>query len=535
MKKILALAMIGVPLFFDGARAAAPGVVANRQQESPSPAVEVVYERSSRGWTTSDFAAILQAMAKEIRQANRLSLEEHQVPILGPVGLKQTYLEWFRPGRPRYTFSIDVKLGEGRLFKSEKQHGALLQRHRVLGSDERATMTPGQLADRFDGLVEDLGDGALSFEGSELVIGETVDFSVVHTISGNKPVHGIQISLRFGEEVPREETRPATRYKRESESISMAEVGKLLERLGREIQERGTISLGGSTFAVSGQGSLEISSVEGGRRGGTSIGIEFGTAREGIPPRKEFHVPYERRSQRWAPADLAELVAALGETLAETGTFVLEDDSVALAGNASVEQRLTERFGPGQGGRQQRQHAFYLDIGFGQDELPVPEEEYVKELGAQEKLAKEESTDVDQAGLARRLRSLSRDLKAGRVRVGAKELAVGEDLDFRLKRTSSTDGRSHRIQVMFAFGELVGRPRAAGPPPGHSYSRESPDTRMRDIAELFRRIGTEILRDGTFRLGGADFQAGETADFEIKAREGRGLEIEVSHKPASQE
>ncbi|MCZ6759489.1 MAG: hypothetical protein O7D29_03805, partial [Gemmatimonadetes bacterium] len=230
-----------------------------------------------------------------------------------------------------------------------------------------------------------------------------MDFSVVHTISGNKPVHGIQISLRFGEEVPREETRPATRYKRESESISMAEVGKLLERLGREIQERGTISLGGSTFAVSGQGSLEISSVEGGRRAGTSIGIEFGTAREGTPPRKEFHVPYERRSQRWAPADLAELVAALGETLAETGTFVLEDDSVALAGNASVEQRLTERFGPGPGGRQQRQHAFYLDIGFGQDELPVPEEEYVKELGAQEKLAKEESTDVDQAGLARRL------------------------------------------------------------------------------------------------------------------------------------
>ncbi len=46
MKKILALAMIGVPLFFDGARAAAPGVVANRQQESPPPAVEVVYERS---------------------------------------------------------------------------------------------------------------------------------------------------------------------------------------------------------------------------------------------------------------------------------------------------------------------------------------------------------------------------------------------------------------------------------------------------------------------------------------------------------
>ncbi len=384
-------------------------------------------------------------------------------------------------------------------------------------------MAPGQLADYLDALGQDLSDGVFDFEGNQLEIGETVDFSILHTASGKAAVEGVQITFPFGEEIPREQPEAARRmvYKRESEFVSMAEVGKLLERFGKEIQDKGSISVGGTGFAVSGRGTLEIKSSEG-RRNSVEISISPGRAQP--PGQKGFYVPYERRSQGWTPADLAAIVAAVGETLAGTGVFVLEDDSVALEGTASVERRLVERSRPGR-----RPHTFYLNIGFGQEDLAIPEEEYSEELGAQEELARAETKDVDRAGLASVLGSLSGDLKAGRVRVGDKEFAVGEDVDFRVKHTSSTDGSSNRIQIAFSFGERTPR---ADRTPRRAYSRESPEMPMRDIGELFQRIGTGILSDGTFNIGGVEFRAGEMANMEIAAIEGRRrhtLEIELSY------
>ena len=542
MKKVFALALMSVPLFAHSAsRPIAPmelGPRGPRQEASPR-LVTVYYERSSEGWATADLAASLRTLAKEIRQAKRLLFEEHQVPVLSPIELEQNYFRWFRPGEPRYSFAIEMKLGEGRLRKSEEQHGALLQRHDVLASDERGP-TAGQLADYLDGLAEDLSDGVVSFEGNRLEIGETVDFFVVHSASENKAVHRVQIALRFGEEVPREESGrgPLRRYKRESESLSMAAVGKLLEQLGREIQDNGSISIGGGSFAVAGQGGFQISSREA-SHGGSRTEIEFTSDRAGPSGQMALYVPYERRSRQWRPAELAKLLAALGGTLASRGIFVMEDDTVALDGTASIVRRLEERFQPGT-----RQYTFSLNAAFGRShhsyldetgDLPIPEEEYVEELAARKELARVETTDVDQAPLAELLGSLSRDLEARRVRLGGKELAVGEDVDFRFKHTSSMDGMSHRIQVAFSFGEPVPRGQAAVSPARLSYSRESRETPMRDVGELLQRIGSEIVSDGRFHLGGAEFRAGETAHFEIKVREGRGLEIKLSYSDEQQQ
>ena len=527
MKRIFGLALMSIPFFFAcGPRVPEPAA----ELGAPPGAVTVPYERYSRGWAIGDFARILRGMATGIRQANRLLLEEHEIRVRSPIELKQSYREWFRPGGPRYNFAIDVKLGEGLLPRSEEQHGLLLQRHNVIAKDERSGMAPEHLADYLDGLAKDLSDGILSFEGNQLEIGQTLDFSIVHTVSG-EAVNGVAIAFPFGEEIPREKPPEARKhsYSRESEYLSMAEVGRILERLGREIHEKGSATIGGGSFDVSGEGGFNIYLSQGGPRGGTSIGVELVSRKSAPEGWRKFFVPYERRGSGWTRATFATLVAAVGETLARTGIFVLEDDSATFSGTASVQRRLVERFRPGR-----RQHTFYLDIGFGPQELPIPEEEYLEELRPQEELVKEKAKDVDQATLAGLLGTLSRDLESGWVRVGGEELVVGEDLDFRFKHTSSIDGRSHRIQVTFAFGEEVSgaEPRR---PASRSFSRESRDTPMRDIAALLQGIGTEILSDGTFHLGGAEFQTGEAATIEIKAIEGRVLEIEVGYRTSSQE
>ncbi len=528
MQPIVALALIGATLAADFTQRPARTLHQGPQEGTPPPAAAVYYERVAQGVATGAFAAMLRALSDEARQDNRLLFEEHEVELVSEMELKQSYLQWFRPGFPRYSFAIDLKLGAGRLLKSHEQHDALLWKHEVLADDESSGVTAQQLADYLDRVAADLDDGILFFEGNQLEIGETLDLFIYHTVGGNKGANGVQIGARFGETVPLEHKPRLTwqeLYRRESESLSMQEVGRILERLGREIHQRGSVSLGGIELAVGGDGSFELVS-RADPSGSKFFQIEFLSGREGPSDQKEFYVPYERRSHGWAPSDVARSIDEVAETLARTGSFVMEDDTVALDGPGSIEQRIVERFDPGI-----RRYAFYLNISFGPKDLPTPLEEYVEQLGSQEVLVKDETRDIDGAALGRLLSSVSRDLEQGQLHMGGQELAASENVDFRFKHTSSTDGSSHRIQIALFFGERVV---VAGVAPGaipRSHARESRNMSMHEIAALFQRMGTEILSDGSFSVGDTVFRTAEQAYFEIKVIEGRGLEIGVSYVP----
>ncbi len=79
-------------------------------------------------------------------------------------------------------------------------------------------------------------------------------------------------------------------YNLETDHISMADLGELLERIGEEIQWKGQVTIGGKTYPVTGFGSIELS-VGPRRRGqGTSINFELSAGgRKGLPTKQRFY------------------------------------------------------------------------------------------------------------------------------------------------------------------------------------------------------------------------------------------------------
>jgi hypothetical protein len=217
-------------------------------------------------------------------------------------------------------------------------------------------------------------------------------------------------------------------------------------------------------------------------------------------------------------------LAGIAETLASTGRFELEDAVVAFGRTASVEQKLMERFDPGE-----RRHALYIDIGIGPQGLPRPLAEYVEEIGSINVLAKDEADAVDQEEVARLLGSLSSNLAAGRIQMAGQEFPV-ERLDFRFKQTSSLDRQSHRVQFAFFFGRSTSAAQAPQASP-RSHSRESRDIPMEEVAALLLRIGNEMVRTGAFSMDGMVFRTADKGYLEVNVVEGRGLEIVVTYAP----
>ena len=154
-------------------------------------------------------------------------------------------------------------------------------------------------------------------------------------------------------------------YHHETDYISMAEVGKLLERLGKEIQENNSINLGGKSFSIVGHGGLELSVRPRGDR--TSMQIEINAGATGIPTQGKTYVSYARSGNRVTPTELAERVTKVGKTLASTGTFVMEDHTVALEGTASIVQRITEEIRRGRG--RGVPYTFSFDVVFGEQDF----------------------------------------------------------------------------------------------------------------------------------------------------------------------
>jgi len=57
---------------------------------------------------------------------------------------------------------------------------------------------------------------------------------------------------------------------------------------------------------------------------------------------------------------------------------------------------------------------------------------------------------------------------------------------------------------------------------------------MKKVGALLKRIGSEILETGTFKLGENEFKVKDTATYEIHASE-RGFSIELSYTESEKE
>jgi len=316
---------------------------------------------------------------------------------------------------------------------------------------------------------------------------------------------------------------PGPGYQMETDLVSMAEVGQLLVQLGEDIQA-GRIMAGGKTYPISGNGSLEW----GVRRRGeqTSVGIEFGSAGQ-TPPAGEspVHTGYQRGGQNWDTAEVADIIAEVGQTLAGSGAFVMEDHRVPFSGTALVEQRLAE----GTEGRRRQQYTWSTRVTFGDGEIPPSsdDEDFAAELaqGRIRELGTSELEGADRNAVAQMFASISEDMNSGRVRAGDAEVALEDTVRFTLTHVTTTDGNTHQIEFSLRFGP---QPQQGGQPEGPRFSDEPFDQPMTEVAALLQRIAAEMLENGTFELGGDTFTIGETANYELSAGP-NGFSIELSY------
>jgi len=329
------------------------------------------------------------------------------------------------------------------------------------------------------------------------------------------------------------------KYSLETDHLSMADLGALLERMGKEIQQKGQVTIGGNTYPVKGFGSIEMG-VGPRRRGqGTSINFEISAdGRKGLPTGGRgatTYISYDRGGMRVTPTKLAEILAKLGTTLESKGVFVIDDHSVTYEGKAKIVQKLTKG-ATGRGGAGAT-HSYDIDIMFGQNDFPTPKDEAdditsmlpeERELQSQKikELAKKEIAGADQKAVAKLLASLSRDLKAGRVRVGDQDIPAGENIGCNFSHLIAMDGKSHRIQLALKFGQAPAQAqrRRTGP----RYGEEFINKPTKQVGALLKRIGTEMLEAGTIKLGENTFNVGQKATYEVSASN-RGFEIGLQY------
>jgi len=314
---------------------------------------------------------------------------------------------------------------------------------------------------------------------------------------------------------------PEPSWGMETDNISMAEVGKLLERLGKEIQEKGEFTAGGKNYVLKGQGSLEWGARS--SRGGTSLQIEIQASER--PRQGNTYVAYSAGGRSTTTADAAEFLAKIGKTLASKDAFALDEHSVSLEGRIMVTQRMTEYVrGKGRG----MPYRYSFDVVFGEQRFPVPEDEQddveAEHRGWLKELAIKESVDVDKTAVVKLFEQLSADLKEGRVSIGETTLSAGDMIQFGISHLVATEGNSNRIRFAIQFGPAAPQARMGG----SRYSKELFDEPMKNVGALLKRMGTEILGKGAFKLGENEFKVKELANYEISASSS-GFSIELSY------
>lgn len=346
---------------------------------------------------------------------------------------------------------------------------------------------------------------------------------------------GLQTSKATGVS-GQEKQDPVPGYHRESVAFSMAEAGKLLERLGKEIQQNKSITIGGNSYSFGGQGVFEISIGQRGA-GRTSMQLEMLSDMKAVPKRGRTYVSYARSGGRPSanPANLADIVADIGKNLASTGAFVMEYHKVAIEGsNIMIKQRVTESVSV-QARGQQMPYTYSFDVIFGVPRFPVPADEVddqeAEQRGWIKELAVKEISMPDQKEIAKLFESLSSDLKAGKVKVGDKAFDVGKGIQYGISHLATTDDKAHRVRIGIQFGEMPPRPKRGGP----RYSKEFFDEPISKVGKLLKRLGIEILDTGAFKFGENEFNVKEKlANYEVIASSS-GFSIELSYTKPKKE
>ncbi len=329
-------------------------------------------------------------------------------------------------------------------------------------------------------------------------------------------------------------------YGLESHHFAMNDLGSLLQRMGREIQQNKQITLGGTSYPLSGFGGIEfhVSRRMRGEAASTGVQLDFGSdgrtttpvnQRTGQP--RPGYDPYQRTGNWWPASSVGDLLAEIGETLAGSGAIVLEHHRIPFRGTARIDQRLLENNNP-KGGRGEP-YELEVNVLFGEGEFEGPDDDsdYTEdqEYGLIKSLAREQREGADRAAVASLFSSLAQDLRAGHVRVGDEQLPAGDNVRFVLTNVTATDGSWDKLEFTLGFGPTPPRMQ-----PGETrYGDEQFNEPVTDLAAILQRLGAQILEDGTFELGEQTFSAGTMATWEIYASP-RGFAVEVSYMPPSE-
>jgi hypothetical protein len=331
-----------------------------------------------------------------------------------------------------------------------------------------------------------------------------------------------------------EQTLPG--YGVEKEKIDVMEIGKLLERLGKEIQESKSITVGGMTYPTKGIGYLALN-VMSRRPGQTGIHMEINASGSDETPRGRgnSYVAYSGGGPRGVTrADFAATLAGITENIASTGSFMTVDHKVALKGNIAIRQRMWENV-KRKGNNPEYNYVF--DIYFGDvvtramtptdEQNDETEYEEAVKMGWIKEHAIKTNMGVDKDMLAKLFEELSAGMKDGKAVVGSKSLDIGENIRPRIMHTVFTEEgvNLQRIRVGFMFGDV---PRGRRQETGPRYSKELFDEPMKNVAEMLKRIGMEMLEMGKFKVGENEFTIQEKADYEIHVGQ-RGFSIELQY------
>ena len=159
-------------------------------------------------------------------------------------------------------------------------------------------------------------------------------------------------------------------YGFESDVMPMAEIGRVFEEMGREMQQNGSATFLGVTYPLTGNGQIEFflnRRAQGDVGAMTTLGVEFRSTGQTEPRERRRGVAnthYEGRMADGTPAEIADALDQFAESLATTGAFAWDFSSMDFAGTAIIDQYLSQNT------RNPRQpYRFEMEITFGEGEV----------------------------------------------------------------------------------------------------------------------------------------------------------------------
>ncbi|MFH1764454.1 MAG: hypothetical protein ABIF09_09705 [Gemmatimonadota bacterium] len=320
-------------------------------------------------------------------------------------------------------------------------------------------------------------------------------------------------------------------YGFESDVMPMAEIGRVFEEMGREMQQNGSATFLGVTYPLTGNGHIEFGinrRAQGDQGLRTSFGVEFASTGQPEPPERRRGVAnthYEGRMADGTPAQIADALDQFAESLATTGAFAWDFSSVDFAGTAIIDQYL------GQNTRNPRQpYRFEMEITFGEGEVQRhddrEDQEEALDAGEAVLLGNTSVEGADQATVVESLRALSAALRAGQLVVGGGTADIGDQARLGFAHVE-VPGGSHKIEMGLQWPSLPAPP-PQEPATGPSYNEET-SMPTAEFAAMLQRIATEILASGSFTLEGETYTVGDSIGGEISFTP-RGMTIEMGYR-----